>query len=261
VRVTVCELPHEPAALESAWAALCAHTTHHRSELVLLPEFWMVEPVWEFERFDQAQWRDAELLAERWLARSPALRAEHVVSSRPVTRDGRRFNEGYLASATGGVAPLRRKYFMPDEPGGWEARWFERGDAIFPAYRAGAIAFGLNICSEMWALESYAGYARSSVHAILSPRATAAATTAKWMSAGVVAAVRSGAFALSSNRVDASGTYGGVGWIISPDGEVLATTSRDTPFVTMDIDLALAIAARESYPRYVLADGAANGAP
>ena len=86
---------------------------------------------------------------------------------------------------------------------------------------------------------------------ILSPRATESRTTAKWLAAGVVAAVRSGAFCLSSNRVDPNGLCGGVGWIIDPDGEVLATTSADAPFVTMDIDPAVATSARASYPRYV----------
>jgi N-carbamoylputrescine amidase len=146
---------------------------------------------------------------------------------------------------------LRGKFFLPDQPGSWEARWFDRGDADFPAFRAGALSFGLNICTELWALETYAAYARCGVQAILSPRATAAASTAKWLSVGVVAAVRSGAYSLSSNRVDSTGACGGVGWIISPDGEILATTTRDVPFVTMDIDLSVPLAARTSYPRYV----------
>jgi N-carbamoylputrescine amidase len=250
MRVTVCELPHEPSALSAAWAALCEHTTNESSELVLLPEFAMVEPVWETEQFTVARWSALEALSDSWLARLPELRAEYVVGARPATIDGRPFNQGYLASADE-VAPLRRKYFMPDEPGGWEAHWFERGDAGFPPFRAGALSFGLNICSELWALQTYAGYALNGVQAILSPRATASATTAKWMSVGVVAAVRSGAFSLSSNRVDTTGTYGGVGWIINPDGEVLATTSRELPFATVDIDLELPHAARSSYPRYV----------
>jgi hypothetical protein len=42
MRVTVCELPHEPNALDAAWAALCEHTLRNKSELVLLPEFAMV---------------------------------------------------------------------------------------------------------------------------------------------------------------------------------------------------------------------------
>jgi N-carbamoylputrescine amidase len=93
------------------------------------------------------------------------------------------------------------------------------------------------------------------VQTILSPRATAAATTAKWLSVGTVAAVRSGAFSLSSNRVDQGGEYGGVGWIISPEGQILASTSREAPFATLDIDLTASDAARAGYPCYVFAEG------
>ena len=203
------------------------------------------------ERFDLARWHAAEELCEDWLPRRSQLRAPYVVGTRPITVEGKLFNEGYLAFADGGLAPLRRKCLLPDEPGSWEARWFDAGDALFPPYRAGAMSFGLNICTELWALESYAEYARRGVHAILSPRATATATTAKWLAVGVVAAVRCGAFSLSSNRVDPTGACGGIGWIISPDGEILATTTYDVPFVTMDIDLNASTQAQTSYPRYV----------
>jgi N-carbamoylputrescine amidase len=250
MRVTVCELPHEPTALQAAWTALCAHTAQHSSELVLLPEFAMVEAVWELECVDLSRWNHAEALCDTWLPRLSELRAAHVVGTRPITIEGGLFNQGYVASARGDVTPLRRKFFLPNQPGSWEARWFDKGDADFPAYDAGPLSFGLNICTELWALECYAAYARRAVGAILSPRATGAATTAKWLSVGVVAAVRSGAFSLSSNRVDTAGACGGVGWIISPDGEILATTSRDEPFVTIDIDLNAPVAARATYPRY-----------
>jgi N-carbamoylputrescine amidase len=251
MRVTVCELPDEPTALANAWVALCEHTAREASELVLLPEFAMVEAVWESADFDLDRWTAVEAVYESWLSRLRELHAAHVIGTRPTTIDGRRFNQGYLASAEKGVVPLRRKFLMPNEPGGWEARWFDRGDADFPVYRAGALSFGLNVCSELWALESYAAYAKKGVQAVLSPRATAAATTAKWLSAGVVAAVRTGAFSLSSNRVDPTGAFGGVGWIITPDGEILATTTRDSPFATIDIDLTAPIVARTTYPRYV----------
>ena len=68
----------------------------------------------------------------------------------------------------------------------------------------------------------------------------------------------SGAFSLSSNRVDPTGACGGVGWIIAPDGEFLATTSAEAPFATVDIDLAAPIAARDEYPRYVFAGNSAR---
>jgi N-carbamoylputrescine amidase len=251
MRVTVCELPHEPRALAAAWAALCEHTWQHESELVLLPEFAMVEPLWECPRFDAARWAAAERVSDSWLRLLRELHAAHVVGTRPLGAGGRRFNQGYLWSAAGGVVPLRRKFFLPNEPGGWEACWFDRGDPDFPAFRAGELSFGLNICTELWALDTYAAYSAGDVQVILSPRATAAATTAKWLSVGVVAAVRSAAFSLSSNRVDPTGACGGVGWIIDPDGNVLARTSSDAPFATIDIDLSASAAAREGYPGYV----------
>jgi len=46
-------LSHETSALTAAWAALCEHTVAHVSQLVLLPEFAMVEPVWESEHLDR----------------------------------------------------------------------------------------------------------------------------------------------------------------------------------------------------------------
>jgi N-carbamoylputrescine amidase len=179
------------------------------------------------------------------------LRVAHVVGTRPITIDDRRFNQGFFWSASGELAPLRRKFYLPDEPGNWEARWFDRGDSHFTEYHAGAWSFGLNICTELWAVETYAAYAARGVQVILSPRATAAATTNKWLSIGVVAAVRSGAFSLSSNRVDPTGACGGVGWIIDPAGCILALTTPETPFATVDIELSAASAAKHQYPRYV----------
>jgi N-carbamoylputrescine amidase len=185
MRVTVCELPHESASLAAAWHALREHTRHRASELVLLPEFAMVDAVWEGEQFDLERWEAAESLSDAWLERLPELCAAYVVGTRPRSADGQRFNEGFAWSRAAGVESLRRKYFLPNEPGGWEARWFDRGDASFPVFRAGDLSFGLNICTELWALETYAAYAGSGVQIVLSPRATAAATTEKWMAVGV----------------------------------------------------------------------------
>ena len=251
MRVTVCELPHETDALIAAWADLCAHTAAHGSQLVLLPEFAMVEPVWESEQFEAERWSAIEALGTAYLRCLADLGVEYVVGTRPVTRKGRRLNQAYIWSAAAGEEPLRNKFFLPQEPGNWEATWFEAGDPGFPLFHTGSMSFGVNICTELWALETYAAYAAGGIEVLMSPRATARATMKKWLAAGVVAAVRSGAFSLSSNRVDATGGCGGGGWIIDPAGEVLAVTSAPEPFVTREIDLAAAAAAKRSYPRYV----------
>lgn len=263
MRITVCELPHAPAQLDAAWPALCDHARSERSELLLLPEFAFVEPVWETLPVDPARWDAAVALTDQWMARLPELGTDGVVGARPVTVNGRRFNQGFLWSGKAGQQPLRRKYHLPDEPGGWEGHWFERGDDGFPGFAAGPLSFGLNICSELWALDTYAAYAaHGGVQAILSPRATAAATTAKWLAVGTVAAVRTGAYSLSSNRVDAAaGTYGGAGWVISPDGDLLARTTAQQPFCTVALDLGAVAQARGTYPRYVFNAHAHSGAP
>jgi N-carbamoylputrescine amidase len=258
MRVTVCELPHEPAALAAAWSALCDHTAGQRSSLVLLPELAFVEPFWESRTFDEARWARATATCDAWMQRLRELDVDYVVGTRPATEARLHFNEGCLWSRLQRCLSLRRKYFMPDEPGGWESHWFTSGDAEFPGYAAGSWTFGLNICTEIWALETYAAYAAAGVNAVMCPRATSATTTAKWRAAGIVAAVRSGAFCLSSNRADGGESGGGVGWIIGPDGDVLAQTSAHRPFATHEIDLEVAAAAQATYPRYALATTAEN---
>lgn len=253
MRVTVTELPHEPWALEAAWANLCRHTTHEQSELVLLPELAFVEPVWERSQADPDRLAEIVRLSEQWMKRLPELGAPAVVGARPRRLGTDTFIEAFLWTNEGAEpTTLRRKHFLPDDPGAWEARWFARGEPEFPAFQAGDLTFGVNICTELWALETFGGYAEAGwVQAILSPRATAVATFEKWLAVGRVAAVRSGAYSLSSNRVDPTGTCGGGGWILDPDGGVLATTSAETPFATRELDLTLPGAAGATYPRSV----------
>src|SRR3954465_7354428 len=142
MRVTVCELPHEPEALAAAWAALCEHTLRESSDLVLLPELAMIEPLWQDELFDASRWAAAQALSDAWRHRLAELCVAHVVGTRPITVGGRPFNQGFLWSASDGLVPLRRKFYLPDEAANWEARWFDLGDSDFPDYRAGACSFG-----------------------------------------------------------------------------------------------------------------------
>lgn len=253
MRVTICELPHAPDLLEAAWAGLCRHVTEARSEFVVLPELAMVEPFWERAPFDATRWAVAEATGKLWLARLGELKVKYVLGTRAASQDGRHYNEGFLWIDGIGPTPLRRKYLLPDEPGGWEGQWFDRGDPDFPIYKVGELSFGLNVCTELWAVETYREYSRQKIQVIFTPRATSAGTTNKWMSAGTVAAVRSGAYSISSNRIDDGGECGGVGWIISPTGQLLELTTRSDPFATAEIDLAFPDVAREQYPGYVFA--------
>jgi len=46
--------------------------------------------------------------------------------------------------------------------------------------------------------------------------------------------------------------FGGAGWVIEPEeGRLLGVTSRNKPFLTVEIDLEDAEKAKQTYPRYV----------
>src|SRR3954471_5359570 len=114
MKVTVCELPDEPVELAAAWKGLRDHVERNHPHLVLLPEFAFIPALWTAEAFDQASWDEAIMTSGAWIRRLSELGAEHVVGARPVTVYGRHYNEGFLWSRGRMLAPLRRKYFMPD---------------------------------------------------------------------------------------------------------------------------------------------------
>ena len=252
MRVTVCQMPDETAAFERAWGELVVHCRSKGTELVLLPELpfhpWFgVTPTFQVET-----WRAAEHAHRRWLDRLSELAPAAVLATAPVTRGGHRFNEGFVWDEKAGYRAAHHKFYLPAEDGVWEASWYERGSGRFEAIQVREARVGFVICTELWAFEKARDYGKAGAHLLVTPRLTARASVEKWLAAGRAAAVVSGAYSLSSNRTSATKDYGGQGWIVSPDGEVLATTSEAEPFATVAIDLLLAERAKSTYPRYVL---------
>ena len=187
---------------------------------------------------------------------APAL----VLGSRPVERRGLRQNEGFAWELQNGYQATHTKYYLPDEDRFWEASWYQRGDGDFSVFASHVVRdtlyVGFLICTELWFMQRARTYGKQGIHILANPRATERGTADKWLAGGrAAAAVVSGAFCLSSNR-SASGTQpgdmGGLGWIVSPDGEVLGLTSVERPFVTVEIDLSAAERAKTTYPCYVL---------
>lgn len=252
--MTVCELPGREGALEEAWSRLVEHALAEEPDLVVLPEMpfhrWL--PV--TEEASGAAWERAMEAHGRWIDRLSELDGAGVAGTRPVVRDGRRLNEGFLWSASDdGLRAAHRKRYLPDEPGFWEASWYDRGSGRFRTRRWEGIAVAFMICTDLWFLRHARSFAAEGAHLLVCPRATPAYSEDKWLAAGRTAAVVAGAFGLSSNRAGrAPGVdWAGGGWIIGPDGDVLGTTSREEPFLTREIDLESATAAKETYPRYV----------
>ena len=256
MKVTVCELPNEANALETAWRDLVEHVKAQGSEFVLLPEMPFCPWLAHTREVDSAQWEQAVKAHEAWLTRLEELTPATVASTRPVILNGKRQNAGYIWEPGQGAKNVHAKYYLPDEPGFWEASWYERGDRNFSLANTSKGKVGFLICTEVWFNSRARDYGKQGMQLLVCPRATPNPTAPKWVVGGQAAAVVSGAFCLSSNltgRTLQGGDYAGVGWIIEPgEGIVLGLTSSERPFLTLDIDLTEADRAKKTYPRYVI---------
>ena len=250
VRITACELRAE--RLDEDWPALVEHVREEGSDLVVLPEMGL-SPWFARERaFDAQRWSTAVAAHERHLAERLAdLGDVTVLGAAPVEREGRRLNEAFVAGPAG-VRGAHLKYHLPDEEDFWEASWYERGDGRFDLADAAGAQVGFLVCTEMWFGHRARAYGEQGAHLLAIPRCTPRESLDRWLAGGRTAAIVAGAYAISSNHGDER--FGGQGWIVDPDGDVLAVTSPDRPFVTAEADLAAADAAKSTYPRYVAAD-------
>lgn len=248
MRVTVCELRTSPAGLREDWTALIAHVARERSELVVLPEMCFA-PWFAAQRpYEPRVWEAAVSAHEEWLARLVELPAG-VIGTRPVTRTAGRRNEAYSAERGGPVRRLHDKSYLPDEPGFREASWYGRGDGGHAVTEVAGLRVGVLVCTELWFLEHARALGRAGAHVVATPRVTPVETLDKWLAGGRACAVVAGAWSLSSSSAEPE--HGGLGWAVDPEGEVVATTSRDEPFATVEIDLGAVDDAKRRYPRYV----------
>lgn len=253
--VTVCQLDNRRSHLEPMLEDLARHIVHEQSDFVLLPEMIFHEWLAADPEPDAARWYEAVADHERYISQLHRLGAQAVLGTRPIVREHGSFrNEAYLWTPERGAQPVHEKYYLPDEPGYWEHSWYDRGDRTFDLCRVLGMRIGVQICTEMWFMEWSRHYAAARADLLCVPRATPHGTLAKWLAGGQAAAVCSGAYCLSSNVWNPPGSKadcGGLGWVISPDGEVMAKTTPDSPFVTVEIDLEAARQAKQTYPRYV----------
>lgn len=253
MRVTVCELNDTSPEFARDWEKLAEHVRREKSDLVLLPEMPFAPWLAAQRQFDAAMWRSAVEAHERWLQRLGELAPAGVVGTRPVTREGKRLNEGFVWDIAEGYRIAHLKYYLPDDEGFWEASWYGRGDGVFAPQHIGDVRLGFLICTELWFMEWARAYGKAGAHLLVIPRCTGKPTLEKWLTGGRAAAVISGAYVLSSNRFSPRADFGGQGWVIDPDGAVLGVTSQAQPFLTFEIDPQRAEAAKRTYPRYVQA--------
>ncbi len=252
MRVTVCQLTNYGGILHDEWDALVDHVRDEDADLLVLPEM-------PFSRWLPAdftvvaeQWEDAADEAAEWLAVLPAFAPTAVVGTRPVSEATGRRNAGYLVDGAE-TRDVHDKAHLPDEPGFWERRWYEAADPSFQPFTTQDASVGMLICTELWAFEEARAYGRAGVDLLVVPRATPHGSLERWLAGGRAAAITAGAFLASSNlyRTPGGVDLGGMGFVVSPDGDLLGATDAAEPFLTVDVDLDVAREAKSTYPRYV----------
>lgn len=215
-----------------------------------------------------------ELPFGRWLADSPAfsedeahrsLRAHGkgleglvdlnlpaVISSRPVWNGKRLANEAFVLER-GVIRPLHRKQYFPNEPGWFESEWYAGDGSGFSVAGVLGIRVGVLLCTEAMFNERARAYGRQEASLVVIPRASGV-DIKSWKIAGAMAALVSGAYVVSSNRVGRSrgGTrFGGGGFAFAPRGRLLAVTAPANPVQTFELDPSMAEFAQSAYPCYV----------
>jgi N-carbamoylputrescine amidase len=249
MKIAVCEFPDEASRHESAWDDLVRFLAAHPADVVVLPEMPFVE--WRMftrDTPDPAAWRIALDRHDAMIARFGELDAACVLGSRPVEKNGRRLNQSFGWTQAGGYRAARSKYYLPDEPDAREADWFARGDRHFAPTAIGPVNVGFQLCTELLFSNAAHEIGRGGADLLAAPRATGGHR--RWLLAASLAAVMSGCFVASANRRSyESDAFAGRSWVVSPEGEILAETSAAEPIVAVEVDLADAVRAKQSYPR------------
>ena len=236
------------------WNFLAEHVRKNNSALLLLPEMpfypWFA---WE-KKFDLSVWKQAVAVHEDWISKLKDLSSTIICGTIPVQSGSKRLNAAFVIDPKHGYRVVHPKSYLPEEEGFWEASWYHRGEGVFDPVGTSVGLIGFSICTEMWFFHHSRQYGKQGIRILAVPRATPHSTREKWLAGGRASAVVSGAFCLSSSRVHTKGQnpdLGGMGWIIDPDGKVLGLTGTKSPFITIEVDLALADRAKKTYPRYV----------
>jgi N-carbamoylputrescine amidase len=245
--IATCDFPDRTDQAAGMWQRLAAEFDKSPVELLVLPELAGVDSFWTSPTFDEAVWRQAVATHEMIEQHLRPIGARRIVGTHAVAEGARRWNETFLWTPERGLVRGRAKAMLPQQEGGWEETWFDRGSQYPEAVRDGEFCFGEMVCTELMVSTAARGLGQSGVQVIAAPRATGGHP--RWEVASRMAAIAAGAFVVTANRRGAR--LAGGSWIVAPDGDILARTNLNAPIVTLEVDLALVASARLTYPRNV----------
>jgi len=246
-RLATCEFPDRADAAKQMWRRLEEGLGKAPVDLLVLPELAGVDSFWTIPVFDEAVWRCAITTHAAISDELKGLAAKRVIGTRAIETAGRRWNETFLWTPARGLVRGRPKAWLPQQEGGFEQTWFDRGPQNVLAVHDGELCFAELVCTELIVSTAARRLGQAGVQLIAAPRATGAHP--RWELAARSAAIAAGAFVVTGNR--RGGCLAGGSWIVAPDGDILARTDQENPIVSLEIDLSAADRAKQTYPRNV----------
>jgi N-carbamoylputrescine amidase len=219
-------------------------------ELLVTNEMPFGDWSWSSPEFSRAAAERNVQMHEAGLSALRSLGVPYVISSRPMWVGSRLANEAFVLEE-GEYRVLHHKHYFPDHPGWFEAKWFHAGREGFEVAQVGGLKVGVALCTELMFNELSRAYGRAGADLIVTPRATGT-TAQNWRIAAAMAALISGSYVVSSNRVGPmhgfDQTFGGAGMAYAPGGAALGETSAENPAFVFDLDPAVSAERRKHYP-------------
>lgn len=235
------------------WEEIEEHVKNSNTDILITNEmpFGAWRPVGQnFDLVQAQQWAEEH---EMYLEALQNLAVNSVISSRPILVGDKLINEAFLLE-NNQYKVLHHKHYFPAEEGWNEASWFKKELDGFTVEQVGDIKIGVLLCTELMFNEHARDYGRSEVDLIVAPRASGR-NVINWEAACSMAAVVSGSYVVSSNRVGNSKPhnpeFGGYGVAYAPGGEKLDSTNTKNPIKVIEVDAAISKEARSQYPCYL----------
>ena len=210
MRVGFVQWPDGLNPKSDVWFGLVADVARAAPDVLITNEMPFGPWVAASPHFDSKRAQESVQIHEDGLEALRALNVPLVISSQPAIASDRLVNEAFVLER-GSFRFLHQKHFFPAEDGWFETDWFTTSRRGFELVEAADLLIGALICTELMFNERARAYGRAGAHLIAVPRATGQ-SVAEWKTAGAMAAIVSGCYMVSSNRLGSSSggpTFGG----------------------------------------------------
>ena len=246
-RVAIVEWPDGLEPEGAAWSRIRADIAAAKPDLLVTNELPFGHWIAAGTPYDADVAARSVAVHERGMTALASLGVPGVLSSRPVPEGGRLANEA-VAIAGRVVRPIHRKQYFPSEAGWRETDWYATAVTGFTVADFVGLPIGILLCTELMFNEHARHYGRAGAALIAVPRASGMSAKA-WHIAGAMAALVSGAYVVSSNRIgDTHPKFGGEGFAYAPGGELIGITSRENPVFCFELDPGKAVHRQMDYP-------------